>query len=136
MRHRIGNINTGLGNPKSCSLPNTWSENLKLNEVVKLMFDDVINLGAISEYGGFDFNVKIESGNLNIDFGYEPSYQYGKLLIYHIVNNKVDCSIEKGKSQGYYGSDIEITEDIKYNASDKGFNELIDKWHDKLLQCI
>ena len=128
-------------------MSNTWSDNEKLNEVVKLMLQEVLNLEPIKEYGGLDFEVECDGDNFNIDFGYEPAYQYDKLLIYRIENNKNRCKILKGKALGVYGSDIDITSSIYYDelyyyndTTDKEFKkefkDLIDRWHDKLIGCI
>lgn len=136
MRHRIGNINTGLGNPTECLLPNEFSNNERLNKASKLMFNEALKLKPIKEYGGFDFKVDTRGNNFTIDFGYEPAYQHGELLIYHIENDKNKCKIIKGVANGYYGSDIEITKKVGYKDFDNDFKNLLDKWHDKLLKII
>lgn len=136
MRHRIGSINTGLGNSSSCLLPNTFSENESLNEVAKLIFEDALELKPLKEYGGFDFKVEVKNHNISIDFGFELAYQYDKLLIYHIENIKNNCNMIEGVAEGAYGSEIEITKDVEYKNSNIEFKELVDKWHDKILECI
>jgi hypothetical protein len=136
MRHRIININTNLGNSSKCLLSNTWSNNDRLNKIVDEMFQEALNLKPIEEYGGFDFLVENEGKYFRIDFGYEPAYKYDEMLVYHIEEGKANCSIIKGKAEGLYGSDIKINENVKYDDLDTEFKEFVDKWHDKLLECL
>jgi hypothetical protein len=126
--------NTGLGNSNECLLPNTWSENEKLNSVVKEMLTEALKLKSIQEYGGFDFEVESYGDGFTINFGLEPTYQYEPLLLYHIENDKDNCKTIKGKAQGVYGSNIEINKEIKYDNCDTEFKELIERWHKKLLE--
>lgn len=132
MRHRIGNINTGLGNPTNCLLPNTWSDNEKFNNIVKKLFDDVLKIKEIEEFGGCDFKVEKYKNGFNIDFGYEPAYQYEEMFIYHIEKEINKCNIKHGKAQDSYGSNIKIYKEEFYPNCNLEFKELLDKWHKKL----
>lgn len=137
MKHRMGDIlNIGLGN-STCILPNKWTNDKEVNKIVIPILQDALNLKAIEEYGGLDFKIDIKDNSISIDFGYEPTYQYDELLIYHIENNKGNCSIKRGIARGYYGSEIEILENTKYNDLVKKtgleFKEFVNKWCEKLL---
>lgn len=133
MRHRISEI-TGLGNPSECLLPNTWSNSHKFNEVTKLFLKECLSLQPIRDFGGLDFKVSKSKDNFTIDFGFEPAYQHDELLIYHIEKDINKYVIQKGIAKGAYGSDIEITETLKYADIDDEFKELINKWHSKLVE--
>lgn len=134
MRYRMGSIdNTGLGNPDKCLLPNTWSEDYKFNNIVRDMFEDVLKIEKIRELGGCDFKVEKNENTFNIDFGYEPAYQYESILIYHIEKDINKCNIKHGEAMGVYGSDIKVKKQEFYPNCNIDFKELIDKWHSKLI---
>lgn len=137
MRHRMIN-NIGLGNPNECLLPNTWSENNKLNNIAKLIFQEILasDIEVMKEYGGFDFKVEVNEDGFIINFGIEPAYQYDELILYHIEKDKNSCKIILGKAEGSYGSDIKISKEFDYNNCNLKFKYLIDRWYDKLLETI
>lgn len=138
MKRRIGATNTGLGGGSRCLLPNTLSDNEKLNKVCNSLFLAALKLKLIDEYGGFDFKVESTEKNFSVDFGIEPTYQYDPLLIYHIEKNLDKCGITQGKAMGAYGTDVEIIRKITLNNNecDEDFKILLSGYHDKLLKSI
>ena len=136
MYHRIGEIHTGLGNPNPCMLNNKWSKNEELNNLIKKMFDEGINL-FFKEYGGCDFRIEESKYNIKVVFGIEPTYQYDKLKLIGIYSDIESCFKEDGTSFGAYGSNVVSKKrnytQYKYNCKFKIFAE---KWSKELSKFI
>lgn len=118
MRRRFSTYN-GLGNPSKHLLSNNGSIDCPefIEEVIPLYF---------KKYGGFDFQMEFNS----VTVGIEPSYQYERLLIICIHQDKDKSFIREGISFGYYGS--RIVSSTKYYKDYKRpckFKNFIDKWH-------
>lgn len=119
----IGNISTGLGNPDRVLL-NNKGKVLKRHE---LMFEDAKKTWRFFDFlGGADFQFADDG----FSFGYEPAYQYERLMIIHINKDQGKSYIINGKAFDSYGSgirkSIRFYSDYKYNSK---FKRFIDKWH-------
>lgn len=132
MRHRIiQGISIG-GNSEPELLNNEWSNNNKLNEILKECFYEGIDtFKFLKELNGCDFNIS----NNEIKFGYEPAYMNEQLFIICInLENKESSYIKRGKAWGVYGSGIASTtkyyEDYKNKSK---FVNFVDKWHEKII---
>ena len=124
MRHRITNLNTGLGNP----LPELLDNKGKIPPKIKEMLKKATEL-YFKKWGGCDYSVE-ETG---IKFGIEPAYQYENLKIIKIEKTKENSYIQTGRAFGSYGSGIRSTRKY-YGEYEKccKFTKFIDKWHSKL----
>jgi hypothetical protein len=120
-----GNIHTGLGNPSPPIMNNEWSENENINNFLKNMGEEAIDL-YFKDLEGFDFQIDDES----ITIGFEPAYKYDKLKVLHFDKNKDDCYYQTGIAFGYYGSGIcsktKFYRDYKKASKFKNF---INKWY-------
>lgn len=140
MRRRlIGNICTGLGNPSPVIFDNQWTDNEKFNEVIKLFFEDALNLlddKDINNVGGFDFKIELKNNSFRILFGIEPSYMYDPYICYCFDSQKEKSYIHRGHAQGYYGADIKIKSNKSYKRCGKKFRECIDRHYDELIMAF
>ncbi len=134
MYHRIidSSIHIGLGNPNKCILKNQWSENLNINNLVKDMLKEAIDLW-FKDLQGCDFNIYQDEYCIEISFGIEPTYKYDKLKLIIINNNIKYSSYINGISFGWYGTNIIKTkkryEEYKLNCK---FKKFADKWSKEL----
>lgn len=138
MRRRLTDVYTGLGNSSPEVFNNQWTKNEEFNNAAKDFFDDILkDISDFEELGGFDFSMTLRDKGFNIAFGYEPSYKEDPYLCYCIDSDKDKIFIKKGKATGYYGSNIEINEELNYadGMCTKEFKNCIDKHYDKLLSC-
>ena len=135
MYHRIGEIHTGLGNPNPCMLNNKWSENEELNNLIKKMFDEGINI-FFKQYGGCDFRIEKSQDNIMVVFGIEPTYQYDKLKLITINSDIENCYYENGVAFGVYGSKI-VSKKKKYTQYKNNckFKVFAEKWSKELREC-
>lgn len=140
MRRRLtGGIHTGLGNPSPEVFNNKWTDNEEFNNAARHFFDDILkSVKDFEEVGGFDFCLTIREDGFRIMFGIEPTYKYDPYICYCFDSNKDDIYIQKGKANGYYGSDIVINEELNYSEGmcTKEFKNCIDIHYDKLMECI
>lgn len=126
MRHRLA-IGTGLGNHEQCLMNNKWTNNYALNNKIKEMLSETIDLW-FKEIGSVDFNIQSTDGGIRIDFGIEPTYKYDKLKVFTINTDKNKSSYTKGIAFDYYGSGIVSTTKL-YSSykNDCKFKRFVDK---------
>ena len=140
MRRRLTvNIHTGLGNPSPEVFNNEWTNNEDFNNDAKAFFDDILkSVKDFEEIGGFDFSMNLREDGFRIMFGIEPTYKDDPYICYCIDSNKDEIYIQKGKANGYYGSDIVINEELNYNEGmcTKEFKSCIDAHYDKLMEYV
>ena len=140
MRRRLnGNVHTGLGNPSPEIFNNEWTSNEDFNNAVKEFFDDILkSVKDFEEIGGFDFSIYLRKGGFRIIFGIEPTYKDDPYICYCFDSNKDEIYIQKGKANGYYGSDIVINTELNYSGGmfTKEFKDCIDTHYDKLMECV
>lgn len=78
---------------------------------------------------GVDFQIEKD----RVSIGIEPTYQYDKLKIIVIHQDKRLSSITDGIAWGHYGSDVVVKRkyyhDYKYNSK---FVKFVDQWHSTL----
>jgi len=137
MRHRLGMATSiGLGNPDKCLLNNQWSENEKINELLKKICEDVIPL-YFSEFDGCDFQINESKDGISFYIGIEPAYKMDKLIWIMISSNKNDSYIRTGIAYGFYGSNI-VSKSKSYGEYIKQskFTRFIDKWHPELIKLM
>lgn len=140
MRHRIGgleNVYMGLGADNiPCELDNTYSQNEQLNDVVKAMFEEALDL-LFSDIGGFDFKVVSSEKGFKVMFGFDPAYMHDPYKMCVITSEYKNCKIEKGVATGYYGKDIEInySKSVVDEDCDKGFMKLVDEYYPKMIKA-
>lgn len=128
MRHRMTDLNTGLGNSETEKLINNGKlTNKKFWD--KFLEDAQKNFTLIREVGGFDFTIT-ENG---FAFGIEPAYQMDRLEIIYIAFDKEQSYWRKGIAMGVYGSHIvETTKYYKDYKNKSKFIKFIDRWADKV----
>ena len=116
MKRRLtGNICTGLGGNTPDIFDNVWTDNENFNNEVKLFFDDVLkNIHDFDDIGGFDFKLYLREDGFRILFGIEPTYMYDPYVCYCFDSNEEDIYIQKGRANGYYGTDIIIDTELTY----------------------
>lgn len=137
MRRRMGNMNTGLGNPNPELFDNKWTEDDEFNKAVKNFFEDALdNIKELNDIGGFDFGLILQNDKFTIAFGIEPTYKHDPYILYYVSSKKLNSQIRRGKANGYYGSDIEIDETIWFLDLPEDFRECIDRHYDKLMKCL
>lgn len=140
MRRRlIGDVYTGLGNPSPEVFNNEWTDNEDFNNAARAFFDDILkSVKDFEEIGGFDFSMNLREDGFRILFGIEPTYKYDPYICYCFDSNRDEIYIQKGKSNGYYGSDIVINEELNYSEGmcTKEFKKCIDAHYDKLMECV
>lgn len=143
MRHRLGglqNVYMGLGADNiPYELDNSWSDNEKLNAVVREMFDDALEkLFRPNDIYGFDYKVTGDIRSFQIMFGCEPAYRHDPYLMFLISSNRLDSCIKKGVAKGYYGKDVEMAyrNTAAEEDCDKDFLDFLDKWHSRLMETI
>ena len=137
MRRRLTNAHTGLGNPLPELFDNKWTDNEDFNDVVRLFFDDALDyIDDFKELGGFDLNITLREDGFRIMFGIEPSYKHDPYICYCFDSNKDNIFYKKGISNGYYGSDIVINKELRYNKCMDDFKICIDKHYDNLVKCL
>lgn len=100
MRHRLGglqNVYMGLGADNiPFELDNSWSDNEKLNAVVREMFDDALEkLFRPNDIYGFDYKVTGDIRSFQIMFGCEPTYKHDPYLMFLISSNRLDSCIKR-----------------------------------------
>lgn len=140
MRRRLTDAYTGLGNSSPEIFNNQWTDNEKFNNAAKNFFDDILesSIKDFKELGGFDFSMTLREDGFRIVFGYEPTYKYDPYVCYCFDSNRDEICIRKGKANGYYGSDIVINKETKYNEPrfNKTFKKCIDTHYDNLMACL
>lgn len=136
MRHRITDINTGLGNPEKCLMNNEWTTNDNLNEIIKQMLSEGIDLW-FKNIGGVDFDIELENNEITINFGIEPGYKYEKLKMFSISTNKENCSYTTGIAWDFYGSGIaKKTRNYSDYKKNGKFKKFVDKWSNQLNEFV
>jgi len=121
MRHRIGNIITGIGNSSPILLDNK-------GEFPEVLKEPMLN-SYFKKYEYFDFSI----GKDYILAGVEPAYQHEELRIICINKKKINSYIHTGKSFGHYGSGIKAKKKFYFEYQNKcKFVSFIDKWHEEL----
>lgn len=140
MRRRLTDVHTGLGNPSPEIFNNQWTDNEDFNNATKVFFDDILesSIKDFEELGGFDFNMTLREDGFRIIFGFEPGYKYDPYIYYCFDSDRDEICIKKGKANGYYGSDIVINKETKYNEPkfNKRFKKCIDAHYDNLMACL
>lgn len=135
MRRRLTDVHIGLGYSSKDIFDNKWTDNEKFNKAAKSFFDDVlVNIKDFNEFGGFDFSMTLRDSGFQIIFGLEPTYKYDPYICYCFDSNKDKIFIRKGKANGYYGSDIVITEEFNYENHE--FKNCIDRHYDNLIASL
>lgn len=140
MRRRIiGNVHTGLGNPSPEKFDNEWTDNEEFNENVRSLFEDVLSsVKEFDEIGGFDFKITLTNDSFKIWLGIEPAYMYDPYICYCVSSNREEICVQRGESNGYYGSDIVINEELKYRDKDfpEEFLHCIERHYYELMSCL
>ena len=139
MRRRLTDAHTGLGNPSPDIFNNQWTDNEDFNNAAKSFFDDILkSVKDFEKLGGFDFSMTLRDGGFRIVFGYEPTYKDDPYICYCLDSDKDEIYIQKGKANGYYGSDIVVNEELNYREGmcTKEFKTCIDTHYDKLMACV
>lgn len=102
-------------------------------------FDDILkSVKDFEEPGGFDFSMTLRDGGFRIVFGYEPTYKDDPYICYCLDSDKDEIYIQKGKANGYYGSNIVVNDELNYREGmcTKEFKTCIDTHYDKLMACV
>lgn len=139
MRRRLTDAYTGLGNSSPEIFNNQWTDNEKFNNAAIAFFDDILkDVKDFKELGGFDFSMWLREDGFRIVFGIEPTYKYDPYICYCFDSNRDEIYIQKGKANGYYGSDIVTTSEKRYNEPrfNKTFKKCIDTHYDNLMACL
>ena len=136
MRHRMTNVNTGLGNSEPCLLNNKWTDNEKLNQLVKELLDEGIEIW-FENLQGCDFSIYQDESCIEIAFGVEPAYQHEKLKIIIVNSNIQNSGLIYGVAFGAYGTKIvkkhKHYHEYTRNCKTKRF---IEKWSNKLQEIM
>lgn len=136
MRRRfIGNMCTGLGNSSPEIFDNKWLGVEEFDIALKTFFNDVLReVEYFTEFGGFDFAIKCENGNLKIVIGIEPAYKHDAYVCFCVDGDRNNILIQTGHANGYYGSNIKVTRTYDSNTSAyKQFKNCVDKHFEKLM---
>ena len=139
MRRRLTDVHTGLGNPSPDIFNNQWTDNEDFNNVAKAFFDDILkDVKDFKELGGFDFSMWLREDGFRILFGLEPTYKHDPYICYCFDSDRDEIYIQNGKANGYYGSDIVIISEKKYNEPrfNKTFKKCINRHYDSLMACL
>lgn len=139
MRRRLTDAYTGLGNSSPEIFNNQWTDNEEFNNAARAFFDDILkDVKDFKELGGFDFSMWLREDGFRIVFGIEPTYKYDPYICYCFDSNRDEIYIQKGKANGYYGSDIVTTSEKRYNEPrfNKTFKKCIDTHYDNLMACL
>jgi hypothetical protein len=134
----LENTYMGLGADNiPCELDNSWSDNERLNSLVKAMFSDALEK-FFSDIGGFDFKVVATSDSFDVLFGYEPAYQHEPYIMCRISSAFGKCRIQKGVAKGFYGTDVWISYDMPVTDKDCDdvFKDFVIHWYPLLLNCL
>ena len=137
MKHRMS-TGTGLGSGEKAIMNNKWTENTKLNDVIKEMLDEAIYLW-FKDANAVDFNIEYAPMTdwVEVTLGIEPTYQYDHLKIFVISTNSTMSRWEQGVAWGAYGSGIvkntKAAYEYKYNSK---FKRFVDKWARKLKEVV
>ena len=139
MRRRISDVYTGFGNPVPEVFDNKWTDNREFNLNLEVFFADILqSVKDFEDWGGFDFKIYLDENHFRVLFGIEPSYKGDPYICYCFDSDKDEIYIQKGHANGYYGSEIVITDELNYNEGmcTKEFKSCIDKHYDKLVSCM
>lgn len=126
MRHRISSLVTGLGNPSPPLMDGGFSADSKLNAKVKEAAKEVFELFLKNGFNHCDAQI----GEDQIRLGVEPAYQYQKLKMITVHQEKKWSSFSIGYAWEAYGSGLrsrkKYYKDYKFKSK---FIRFIDKWH-------